>query len=188
MAVSEKHLIWIDLEMTGLDPEKERIIEIGTIITDSQLNIVAEGPEFVVHQSDALLSNMDDWNTNQHTKSGLYERVQNSDTTEALAEAETLAFLSKYVPAGVSPMCGNSVHQDRRFLERYMPQLSAYFHYRNLDVSSIKILAERWAYYLVGGISKQSKHLVMDDIKDSINELRYYRDHFFSYIHDPINQ
>ncbi len=187
MAVSDKNLIWIDCEMTGLDPESDRLIEIGVIITDSQLNLVAEGPGIVISQPQALLDSMDEWNTNTHTKSGLVERVQDSNINEATAERTLIDFLSKYVPAGVSPMCGNSVHQDRRFLDRYMPNLASYFHYRNLDVSSIKILAERWAYYLVAGVDKRSKHLVMDDIKDSINELKYYRENFFQFVHDPFN-
>lgn len=187
MTASDKNLIWIDCEMTGLDPEKDRLIEIGVIVTDSHLNIVAEGPGIVISQPKALLDSMDEWNTTTHTKSGLVDRVLASNVNEAEAERATLDFLAQHVPAGVSPMCGNSIHQDRRFLDRYMPKLAAYFHYRNLDVSSIKILAERWAYYLVAGVDKRSKHLVMDDIKDSINELKYYRENFFQFVHDPIN-
>lgn len=188
MAVSEKHLIWLDCEMTGLDPDSERIIEIATIVTDSQLSIVAEGPSIVVNQPDDLLDNMDDWNTKQHSESGLIDRVRKSTVTEKEAEQQMLAFLKQYVPPGVSPLCGNSIHQDRRFLERYMPDLNNFFHYRNLDVSTIKILAERWAFYLLGGIDKQSKHLALEDVKESINELKYYREYFFSFVHDPINR
>ncbi len=174
------NLIWIDMEMTGLDPEKERIIEIATIVTDSRLNVVAEGPVFAVHQSDGLLQKMDAWNTKQHNGSGLVSRVRASDVLEAEAEAATIDFLKQYVPAGKSPMCGNSVYQDRRFLYRYMPSLEKYFHYRLLDVSTLKELALRWAPRVYAGVQKESKHLALDDIRESIDELRYYRDNFLN--------
>ncbi|MDX1901805.1 MAG: oligoribonuclease [Gammaproteobacteria bacterium] len=177
--VSAQHLIWIDMEMTGLDPASERIIEIATIVTDGELNIVAEGPVLAVHQSDALLANMDSWNTSHHTSSGLVDRVRRSSISEAEAEAQTLAFLHQYVPAGKSPLCGNSVHQDRRFLRRYMPALEAYFHYRIIDVSTVKELALRWAPHLYNGFQKESKHLARDDVLESIEELKYYRESFF---------
>ncbi|AMX03983.1 oligoribonuclease [Microbulbifer thermotolerans] len=165
--------------MTGLDPEKERIIEIATIVTDAQLNILAEGPNLAVHQSDALLDAMDEWNTTQHGGSGLVKRVRESTISEGDAERETIAFLRQWVPEGASPMCGNSIGQDRRFLVKYMPQLEAYFHYRNLDVSSIKELARRWRPDVLEGVKKQSNHLALDDIRDSIEELKHYREHFF---------
>lgn len=180
MAANANNLIWIDMEMTGLDPQKERIIEIATIVTDSQLNVLAEGPVFAVHQSDELLNAMDSWNTKQHNGSGLVSRIKESTVTEAEAEAATLEFLKQYVPAGKSPMCGNSVHQDRRFLCRYMPQLEAFFHYRLLDVSTIKELAMRWAPRVYAGFQKNSKHLALSDIRDSIDELKYYRQHLFN--------
>jgi oligoribonuclease len=179
MASNANNLIWIDLEMTGLDPEKERIIEMATIVTDSQLNVVAEGPVLAIHQSDELLNAMDKWNTKQHNSSGLVKRVKESTITEAEAEAEMLAFLKQHVPAGKSPMCGNSVYQDRRFLYRYMPELERYFHYRLLDVSTLKELALRWAPRVYSGLQKESKHLALSDIRDSIDELKYYRQHFF---------
>ena len=177
--MDQNNLIWIDLEMTGLDPEKERIIEIATIVTDSKLNILAEGPAMAVHQGDALLNAMDDWNTEQHGGSGLVKRVRESTITERHAERETIDFLRQWVPEGASPMCGNSIGQDRRFLVKYMPQLEAYFHYRNLDVSSVKELARRWRPDVLEGVKKHSSHLAMDDIRDSINELIHYREHFF---------
>ncbi|PCO05054.1 oligoribonuclease [Microbulbifer flavimaris] len=177
--MDQNNLIWIDLEMTGLDPEKERIIEIATIITDSKLNLLAEGPSMAVHQSDALLAAMDDWNTEQHGGSGLVQRVRDSHITEREAERETLDFLRQWVPEGASPMCGNSIGQDRRFLVKYMPQLESYFHYRNLDVSSVKELARRWRPDVLEGVKKHSSHLAMDDIRDSIDELKHYREHFF---------
>lgn len=177
--MKDKHnLIWIDLEMTGLNPEHDRIIEIATLVTDAQLNILAEGPVFAIHQSDEALSLMDEWNTKQHNQSGLVERVRNSTITEAVAQQATLDFLQQYLENGQSPMCGNSVYQDRRFLYQYMPQLASFFHYRNLDVSTLKELARRWQPDLLKGIKKESKHLAMDDIKDSIGELAYYREHF----------
>lgn len=187
MPVNEKNLVWIDCEMTGLIPEKNRLIEIATVITDSDLNIVAEGPIFAIKQSDEDLAAMDSWNQKHHRESGLIERVKASTVTEAEAEAKTLEFLKKYVPAGKSPMCGNTVHQDRSFLRCHMPELERFFHYRNLDVSTVKTLAERWARYLIGGIKKKSKHIALEDIKDSIEELRYYRDNFFSFVKEPKN-
>ncbi len=172
------NLIWIDLEMTGLDPERERIIEIATVVTDANLNVLAEGPSLAVHQSDQLLSEMDDWNTSQHGGSGLTKRVRNSTLTEADACAATIDFLRQWVPAGQSPMCGNSIGQDRRFLVRYMPELANFFHYRNLDVSTLKELVRRWKPELENGFAKKGSHLAMDDVYDSIAELAYYRDVF----------
>lgn len=169
------NLIWIDLEMTGLDPQKERIIEIATVVTDSELNVLAEGPSIAINQSNELIQAMDEWNTNQHGKSGLTDRVLNSAVTEAQAELATLDFLKQWVPEGVSPMCGNSIGQDRRFLVRYMPELANYFHYRNLDVSTLKELVRRWKPELINGFSKKGSHLAMDDVYDSIEELAYYR-------------
>ena len=179
MAADSNNLIWIDLEMTGLDTLNDMIIEIATIVTDSQLNVLAEGPVLAIHQSDQILAKMDEWNTRQHGQSGLVERVRNSKIDEAEAESRTLEFLREYVPANTSPMCGNSICQDRRFLARCMPELEKYFHYRNLDVSTLKELARRWAPPIGGGLKKSSTHLAMDDIRDSINELRYYREHLF---------
>ncbi|HEB59508.1 MAG TPA: oligoribonuclease [Gammaproteobacteria bacterium] len=181
MTQDANNLIWIDLEMTGLDTSTDRIIEIATLVTDSQLNVVAEGPILAIHQEDAVLAGMDEWNTRQHGQSGLVERVRASTLSESDAEAETLAFLRQYVPAGKSPMCGNSICQDRRFMARLMPELEAYFHYRNLDVSTLKELARRWAPTVYNGFSKNSSHLAMDDIRDSIEELRYYRENFFRF-------
>ncbi len=172
------NLIWIDLEMTGLDPNHDRIIEIATVVTDSDLNILAEGPSMAIHQAETLLEGMDEWNTTHHGNSGLTERVRKSTVSESQAEKATLDFLSKWVPQGASPMCGNSIGQDRRFLVRYMPELAAFFHYRNLDVSTLKELAKRWSPKLLEGVSKQSKHLALDDVYDSISELRFYRKHF----------
>ncbi|MDF2867696.1 MAG: orn [Gammaproteobacteria bacterium] len=173
------NLIWIDLEMTGLNTDQDKIIEIATIVTDAHLNILAEGPVLAIFQTDDILTGMDDWNTNQHTRSGLVERVRASSINEQIAEAQTIDFLEKYVPAGKSPMCGNSICQDRRFLYRSMPKLEQYFHYRHLDVSTIKELASRWQPKLVKGLKKKSRHRALDDIRDSIDELRYYREHFF---------
>jgi oligoribonuclease len=171
-------LIWIDLEMTGLDPINDLIIEVATIVTDGELNVVAEGPVLAVHQSDEVLAGMDDWNTNTHTKTGLVERVRTSTLDEAEVERQTIAFLSEYVGKNKSPMCGNSICQDRRFLARYMPELEAYFHYRNLDVSSLKELAKRWKPRILPGFTKQNTHRALDDIRESVDELRYYRQHF----------
>ena len=175
---SDKNLIWIDLEMTGLDVDRERIIEMAIIVTDPELNTLAESPVITVHQSDELLDAMDEWNTKQHGGSGLVDRVKASDTSEAVAEQSMIDFLSAYIPAGVSPMCGNSVHQDRKFLHRYMPKLEAYFHYRNLDVSTLKELARRWRPDVLETLKKQGSHLALDDIRDSIDELKHYRDNF----------
>lgn len=173
------NLIWIDLEMTGLDTEQDVIIEIATIVTDKDLNVLGEGPILAIHQPDALLDGMDEWNTRQHGQSGLTERVRNTTTSMAEAEQSTIEFLEQFVDAGVSPMCGNSICQDRRFLSRQMPKLEAFFHYRNLDVSSVKEIAKRWRPELLKGFKKQGSHLAMDDIKDSIAELSYYREVFF---------
>ena len=172
------NLVWLDLEMTGLDADKERIIEAAMIVTDTNLNILAQSPVWVIHQSDALLAAMDEWNTATHTRTGLVERVKSSDLSEAAAEAEMLAFISQYVPEKTSPMCGNSVHQDRRFMQKYMPQLEAYFHYRNLDVSTLKELAKRWHPEVAKGVVKKGAHQALADIEESIEEMRYYRDHF----------
>ncbi|SHK33860.1 oligoribonuclease [Marinobacter antarcticus] len=174
-----KYLVWIDLEMTGLDPEKERIIEMATIITDSELNLVAEGPVIAVHQPDNLLDAMDEWCTRTHGESGLTKRVRESKVSEAEAEQQTIAFLKEYMESGKSPLCGNSIGQDRRFLVKYMPQLEDFFHYRNLDVSTVKELARRWRPDVLQGVKKQGSHQALDDIRDSINELRHYREHFF---------
>jgi oligoribonuclease len=171
------NLIWIDLEMTGLDPEKDVIIEMATIITDSELNVLAEGPVIAVHQSDELLAGMDEWNTRTHGQSGLTQRVRESKIGPVEAEALTIAFLEQWVPQGKSPICGNSIGQDRRFLYRYMPNLEAYFHYRYLDVSTLKILAERWAPQIKDGFVKTGSHQALDDIRESIAELKYYRQH-----------
>lgn len=171
------NLIWIDLEMTGLNPQKDVIIEIATIVTDKNLNILAEGPMLAIHQSDEILNGMDAWCVNQHGKSGLTQRVKDSNISVAEAEKQTIAFLEKYIAKGKSPMCGNSICQDRRFLANYMPDLEAWFHYRNLDVSTIKELARRWAPDIYGGFNKESSHLALNDIKDSIAELVYYREH-----------
>ena len=172
------NLVWLDLEMTGLDADKERIIEAAMIVTDTNLNILAQSPIWVVHQSDALLAAMDEWNTATHTRTGLVERVKVSALSEAEAEAQMLAFMSQYVPEKTSPMCGNSVHQDRRFMQKYMPQLEAYFHYRNLDVSTLKELAKRWQPEVAKGVVKKGAHQALADIEESIEEMRYYRDHF----------
>lgn len=180
MAKDANNLIWIDLEMTGLDTQNDSIIEIATIVTDKDLNILAEGPMLAIHQSNDKLEAMDEWNTRQHGQSGLTKRVQESQLTEADAERQTIEFLSEYVPSGASPMCGNSICQDRRFLARCMPELEAFFHYRNLDVSSLKELAARWSPAILKGYSKNSSHLAMDDVRDSIDELRYYREHLLS--------
>ena len=174
------NLIWIDLEMTGLEPEQDRIIEIATVVTDLHLNIIGEGPVLAISQPKALLDGMDSWNTKQHNQSGLVDRVLQSQVSEAQAEQLTLEFLKPFLDKGKSPMCGNSICQDRRFLYKYMPELAAFFHYRNLDVSTLKELAIRWKPEILGGIVKESKHLALDDIKDSIAELVYYRQHFIA--------
>lgn len=175
---SPLNLVWIDLEMTGLVPEEHRIIEIATLVTDSQLNLLAEGPVIAVHQAEVELAKMDDWNVRQHGGSGLTQRVRDSRVSEAEAEQVTLDFLRRWVPAGRSPICGNSICQDRRFLARWMPQLERYFHYRNLDVSTLKELCQRWAPETAAQFSKTSSHLALDDIRDSLAELRFYRENF----------
>lgn len=178
MSQHADNLIWIDLEMTGLNPDQDRIIEIATIVTDKELNVLAEGPVFAVHQPDAALKAMDNWNTRQHGHSGLTERVRQSTTDERSAELATLEFLARYALPNSAPMCGNSICQDRRFLYRWMPELERFFHYRNLDVSTLKELARRWAPAVVESYVKQNTHLALDDVRDSINELRHYRAHF----------
>lgn len=175
---NDSRLVWIDMEMTGLDPEKERIIEVAVVVTEADLTIVAEGPVIVVHQPDSLLDLMDNWNKATHGRSGLIEKVRLSTTTEEQAEDELLPFLARHVPAGKSPLCGNSVSQDRRFMFRYMPRLEQFFHYRTIDVSTIKELARRWKPELLKGFEKHSKHEALADIHESIEELKYYRDVF----------
>lgn len=172
-------LIWIDLEMTGLDPLKDHIIEIATLVTDPYLTVLAEGPTFAIHQPPEVLALMNEWNQKQHNQSGLVARVQESTVTLQEAQEQTLAFLRQYVGHKASPMCGNTICQDRRFLNRWMPELEDYFHYRHIDVSTVKELARMWAPELYKNFTKSSRHLAMDDIKESIEELRYYRDHFF---------
>jgi oligoribonuclease len=179
MSDRKTNLIWIDLEMTGLDTFEDEIIEIATLVTDSQLNPVAEGPMLAIHQPDKVLDGMDEWNTRQHGKSGLTQRVRDSKLTTQDAERLTLEFLAEHVDAGASPMCGNSICQDRRFMARLMPQLEEFFHYRNLDVSTLKELGKRWAPQAIAAFKKESSHLAMDDIRDSIKELEYYREHLF---------
>ncbi len=176
--VSAENLIWIDLEMTGLEPQQDVIIEIATIVTNKDLEILAEGPVIAIHQPEQILQGMDDWNTNQHGQSGLTQRVRESHFSVQQAEQQTLDFLRQWLPAGESPMCGNSICQDRRFMARLMPELEAFFHYRNLDVSTLKELAKRWQPAVYEGFKKDSSHLAMDDIKDSIAELIYYRETF----------
>lgn len=178
MSGNENNLIWIDLEMTGLDPELNRIIEIATIVTDANLNILAEGPVFAIHQTDEHMALMDEWNTTTHTANGLVKRVKESLLDEREAELKTIEFLRQWVPEGCSPICGNSIGQDRRFLYRYMPELERYFHYRYLDVSTLKELARRWKPEILAGFTKESTHQALDDIRDSIAELAYYREHF----------
>ncbi|MCB1937199.1 MAG: oligoribonuclease [Nitrosomonas sp.] len=172
------NLIWIDMEMTGLDPDNDRIIEVAAVITDSQLNTIAESPVLVVFQPDAVLDGMDKWNQSTHGKSGLIDKVKASSLSEADAELKMMAFLQQHIPSGTSPMCGNSICQDRRFMARWMPQLEAYFHYRNLDVSTLKELVKRWKPGIASGLKKDGKHEALADIYDSINELKYYREHF----------
>lgn len=175
---NEFNLVWIDMEMTGLDPDTDRIIEVAAVVTDPQLNILAEGPVFAIHQSEALLNGMDAWNKGTHGRSGLIERVKASTVTESDAEQQLIEFLKRYVPSGKSPMCGNSICQDRRFMARSMPKLEAFFHYRNLDVSTLKELCRRWKPELASGFKKHQMHTALADILESIEELRYYREHF----------
>ena len=177
---TKTNLIWIDLEMTGLIPEHDVIIEIATVVTDAQLNVVDEGPSIAIHQSNELLDGMDEWNTNQHNHSGLVKRVQESKISIAEAESQTLNFLMKYVDLGASPMCGNSICQDRRFLYNYMPDLEKFFHYRHIDVSTLKELAVRWKPNIISTSYKKSRHLALSDIYDSIDELKHYREHFIA--------
>lgn len=177
MAISDHNLVWVDMEMTGLIPEVDRVIEIATIVTDSHLNVLAEGPVIAIKQPDAALEAMDEWNTRTHSASGLVERVRSSTVSEQLASDMTLDFLKEWVPEGMSPMCGNSICQDRRFMARHMPALEKYFHYRNLDVSTLKILAQRWRPDLPD-LPKQGAHQALADIRESIEELRHYRTHF----------
>ena len=169
------NLVWIDLEMTGLDPLRDHVIEIATIVTDSGLNVLAEGPVIAIHQPESVLAGLDEWNRNTHGASGLLDRVRASTVTAADAEARTLAFLEQHAEAGSSPMCGNSICQDRRFLAREMPVLESFFHYRNLDVSTVKELARRWAPYVLAGVQKSSTHAALDDVRESIEELAHYR-------------
>lgn len=177
MTDKKNNLIWLDLEMTGLNPQKDRIIEIATVVTDPDLNILAHGPDLVINQPESLLSSMDEWNTSHHTSSGLVEKVKQSTITEAEAEMRTLDFLLKFVEPGYSPMCGNSIYQDRRFLSLYMPKLEAFFHYRNLDVSSLKILAKSWAPDIYAQLTKEAEHRALEDVIGSIDELKFYRAH-----------
>ncbi len=178
MAQNQNYLIWIDMEMTGLVPETDRIIEVALVITDGDLNTIVEAPVLVVHQADIVLDGMDSWNKATHSKSGLIDKVKASTLDDAAVEIQMLEFLKEHVPARTSPMCGNSICQDRRFLARWMPQLESYFHYRNLDVSTLKELAKRWKPEVAQGIKKHGKHEALADIYESINEMKYYRDHF----------
>jgi oligoribonuclease len=175
---NEFNLVWVDMEMTGLNPDTDRIIEVAVVVTDSELNILAEGPVFAIHQPDEIMDGMDAWNKGTHGRSGLIERVKNSTVTEADAEAALIAFLKIYVPAGKSPMSGNTICQDRRFMARGMPKLEAFFHYRNLDVSTLKELCKRWKPELASGFKKHQKHTALADILESVEELKYYREHF----------
>lgn len=178
MAQDQNALVWLDMEMTGLNPDSDRIIEIAMVVTDSQLNTIAESPAWVVHQSDAVLDGMDEWNKNTHGRSGLIERVKASTLDEAGVEAACLEFIKQHVPSRVSPMCGNSICQDRRFMARYMPKLEDYFHYRNLDVSTLKELCKRWKPEIAKGVVKNGKHTALADIYESIEEMKYYRENF----------
>lgn len=178
MTQQQENLVWLDLEMTGLDPDIERIIEVATVVTDKHLNILATGPVLTVHQSDEILIAMDDWNQEHHGKSGLIARVKSSTVSELEAMQQTLEFLQQWVGIGESPMCGNSIGQDRRFLYRYMPELEKYFHYRNIDVSTIKELAKRWMPAILENVQKKEAHRALDDVLESIQELKYYRQHF----------
>lgn len=175
---NEMNLVWIDMEMTGLDPDHDRVIEIAAIVTDAELNILAEGPVFVIHQADEVLDKMDAWNKGTHGRSGLIDKVRASTVTEDEASAQMISFLRQYVPAGKSPMCGNSICQDRRFMARHMSQLEQFFHYRNVDVSTIKELCRRWKPELINGFKKHQMHTALADIRESVEELRYYREHF----------
>jgi len=179
---SADNLIWIDLEMTGLDPKQDKVIEIATIVTDKNLNILAEGPMIAIHQSDETLNKMDEWNTRHHGKSGLTQRVKDSQYNEQQAVDETLEFLTQYLPASTSPMCGNTICQDRRFMVEHMQDLEEFFHYRHIDVSTLKELAARWRPELPKGFVKKGCHLAMDDIRESIAELAYYREHFINLV------
>lgn len=176
--MNKDNLIWLDMEMSGLSPDTDRIIELAAVITDAELNVLAESPVIVVHQSDAVLDGMDAWNKGTHGRSGLIEKVKASTTDEMAATQQMLEFFKQYVPAGASPMCGNSICQDRRFMARYMPELEAFFHYRNLDVSVFKELARRWKPVIYAGFKKSSKHEALADVYESIEELKYYREHF----------
>ncbi|QDQ28352.1 oligoribonuclease [Chitinimonas arctica] len=178
MAQDPNRLIWLDMEMTGLDPERDRIIELAVVITDDNLNTVAEGPVLVVHQPDSVLDGMDDWNKNTHGKSGLTDRVRASTLDEAAAARQLLAFIGEHVARGASPMCGNTIHQDRRFMARWMPELESWFHYRNLDVSTVKELCKRWRPDVAKGLKKAGRHEALADVYESITELQYYREHF----------
>ncbi len=177
---NEMNLVWIDMEMTGLDPDNNKIIEIAAIVTDAELNILAEGPVFAIHQSDEVLDGMDAWNKGTHGRSGLIDRVRASTVTEDEAATQMIGFLRQYVPAGKSPMCGNSICQDRRFMARHMPTLEEFFHYRNLDVSTLKELCRRWKPELIAGFKKHQLHTALADIRESVEELRYYREHFIN--------
>jgi len=178
MGADPNNLIWVDMEMSGLNPDTDRVLEVAVVVTDTHLNTLGEGPVMVVHQPDAVLGAMDSWNKSAHAKSGLIDRVKASALSEAEVESRLIAFLEQYVPSGVSPMCGNSVHQDRRFMVTYLPRLESFFHYRNLDVSTLKELMKRWKPELAAGFAKHGKHEALADIYESIEELKYYREHF----------
>lgn len=186
MAQDKNHLVWVDMEMTGLDPERDQIIEVALVVTNNALEILAEGPVLAIHQSSAILDGMDEWNRNTHSRSGLIERIRASTWTEASAEEALLVFLALWVPAGASPMCGNSICQDRRFMARAMPKLEHYFHYRNLDVSTLKELAKRWKPAVHSSFKKSGKHEALADIHESIAELRHYRDHLMRLDEAPV--